>query len=610
MQHKIKGSLLASFSLLFSCFSFASIHEPSKLEHSAINQKIYDDPTWSALLHSVNNSTPIEDSSFILSTGNFTLKNELVATIRLLEKSSEASCQFPARRKFIIATLQLSQNKIIAPTCDEYLTFKKKAPAENISLIYATENISQPSSMMGHIMLKIEGINDSNIPVKHGVSYFTELNSLNIPLIIWESLVTGKIGYFQLSPFQATLNYYLNIEQRNVWEYKIDLSKDQLELFHNHLWELKKTKLKYLFNSYNCATFTKMLLRVARPDKISINNDWLSPIDIVKSTANAGIITQSKLTPSDKWQLRMLSSSVDPATTNSIVELVDSEREITINTKQKEKIYLASLLGKTYNKYNFINEKYDLEKWQSINNLIDKIMPIPENEFSLDLSQFKSPLKTPDDSQVSLGHKYFDNRHWINFKYLPASHAIEDDNRQFFNENELKLMELSILRNQSTGRIKLDSWTLYSAKSFIPWNQFTGGTSGQFSISAEQHWDDTLSPKLVANVYGGVGYTYSLTKDISTFAMMNMGLAGSSDGGYLYAEPEVGLYLYEIFDMKTFFSYKTIFNQQKAKHDQHLASVKHSILNLDRWSFILEYQERWNKSKSSTQYSANLKYQF
>ncbi|MFT6449951.1 MAG: hypothetical protein ACJAW8_002323 [Oleispira sp.] len=610
MREIIKGSLLASLLLLLSCCSFASTHVQSELEKIALKNQIHLSPTWEALLHSVDGSTPIKDPAFILSINEFTLKNELIETIRLFKKHPESSCNFPARRQFILSALKLSEDKIETPICAEYLTFKAKAPATNISLIYATENISQPSSMMGHIMLKIDGINDLNIPVEHGISYFTELNSLNVPVIMWESLISGKDGYFQVSPFHKILNHYLKTEQRNVWEFKIDLSDEQSELFHNHLWELKKTKLKYFFNSYNCATFTKMLLRVGRPDKITINNDWLSPIDIVKSASKSGIIVSSDFNPSDKWQLRMLSNAVNSATADNVMEFVDSGEKIVINLDDKKNTYLASLLGKTYNQYKFSNEKYDLKKWKSVNAAIDEFIPIKDNEYSLDLSKFKSPLKTPDDSQVSIGHKYFNHLHWVNFKYLPASHSMEDDNRQFFNENELKLMELSLLSNLDTGKLKIDSLTFYSAKSYIPWNQFTGGVSGHFSISAEQHWDDKLSPSLVGSIYGGAGYTFSLTKDINTYTMLNLGLAGSEYGGYLYAEPEFGFYLYEIFDMKTFFSFKKIYNQRKSKYEQNLISIKHSVLNLNKWSIFIEHERRWNESHSEVQYGLHIKYQY
>ncbi len=610
MRNIIKGSLMASFLLLLSPFSFSVSVDISELEQAAIKSEIYKHPTWAALLHTIDGLTQIQDPSFVLSKDNFSLQNELIATIRLLESNSKASCQFPARRQFILDTLNITSSTISKPVCKDYLIFKKKAPADYVSLIYATENISQPSSMMGHIMLKISGKNDKGLDVEHGVSYFTELNSFNVPVIIWESLVTGKNGYFQLSPFQEALNHYLNVEQRNVWEYKIDIAKNKKEVFHDHLWELKKTKLKYFFNSYNCATFTKMLLRVGNSNKVNIDSSWLSPIDIVKSSHQSKVISSSKLIPSDKWQLRMLSNTVNVETKNNILNIINSNGDHFTTPESPEDTYLTSVLGKTYNQYQFKKGAYDLERWRSIDATIEKIAPQGSQEFLLDLSQYKSPLKTPNDSQVSIGYRNLNDKNLLNIRLLPASHGIEDDNRQFFSENELKLMEISLLAQPETGDIKLDSWTLYSAKSYIPWNQFTGGTSGHFSIGAEQQSNDDLQSTLAGNIYGGVGYTLPVTKDFNIYGMMNIGLAISSIGGYFYTEPEVGLYLYEIFDMKTFFSFKKIYNQQKSKYEQNLISINHSAFILNQFSILAEYKHRWNKEKTNTQYGIHLKYQY
>lgn len=600
---------MASYLLFLSLASFASTANSSNLENIALNKKIHNDPTWSALLHIVDGKSAINDPDFILSHQNFSLKNELIESIRLLESIPKSRCKFPARRQFLVDSLNLSNDELKQPQCDDFFDFKNKAPANNISLIYATENISQPSSMMGHIMLKIDGINENGIPVEHGVSFFTELNSFNVPLIIWESLITGKNGFFQLAPFLPILEHYQHTEQRNVWEYKLNFTKAEKTLFHNHLWELKNTSLRYYFNSYNCATFTKMLLRVGNPHKVEINSRWLSPIDIVKSSYKANLLTSQTLTPSNKWQLQMLTDLIKPEIINHIRSFVDKDTPLTLETKNEEEAYLSALLGKTYNQYQFLNGQYNKEKWVSKNVTINKHIPV-SGQYSLDLSQYKNPLKTPNDSQVSFGYSMLNEQEWINLRYIPASHDIEDDNRQFFSENELKLMSFSLLSNKESGDIKLENWTLYSAKSYIPWNSLTGGVSGHFSIGAEQHRDIHLTPLLAGAVYGGAGYTYSLTKDINVFAMLNIGLGGSNSDGYFYGETEVGFYLYEIFDMKTFFNYKKIFNQKKTKYAQNVVEINQSIFTQGPWSLISEYEYRWNKLYEDTQYAIHLKYQF
>lgn len=612
MLYKVLGGLLASFSLSFSAFCYSSLLPANNVESLALNKEIYNHPTWEALVHVVGLKSAIDDKSFILSHDNFSLKNELIKTIRVLVGDQEVACRFPARRRFILSSLSLTSENLPEPNCEDYLTFKKKAPAREVSLVYASENLSQPSSMMGHVMLKMTGENDLGLQVEHGVSFFTNLDSFNVPKIIWDSLVMGKKGYFQVSPFQASLDYYLYEEQRNVWEYRLNFSQAQTELFQDHLWELKNTDLKYFFNSYNCATVTQMLLRVGDAQNIKVDNSWLSPIDVVKSISQTGSISQASVSPSSKWKIRMLSKTLDSSTVNKVATFVDDGNfKLEIDGQNTVESYLTAELAQAYNDFNVQSGEYTLDKWKGVNEDIKQYRVGKNDTYQLDLSDFKSPLKTPGDSQFSVGFRSLtDNKEWWNIKYLPASHAIEDDNSQFFSENELKLMEFSILINRETQETKIDSWTLYSARSNVPWDALTGGISGHFELGLEQHWNDQLESNLSSNFYGGAGYTYSLSRDISVFSMLNAGVGASSKGGYLYAEPEIGLYLYEIYNMKTFLSYKNIYNQQKSKYRQQLVSLTHSFLALNDWSIYVEFEKRWNKFDSVDQFGLHLKYQY
>ncbi len=611
MLHKIKGSLLASLLLFFSLFVDASIPVSSELETLALQKKLYDNPTWSALLHVVDSKTLIDDKNFILSIDDFSLKNELISTVRYLYKNNESSCRFPARRNFILSALGLPTDYIAEPNCADYISFKKKAPAKTISLIYASENLTQPSSMMGHVMLKMSGENSDGLSVDHGVSYFTQLNSFNVPMIIWDSLVTGKKGYFQVSPFQEKLDFYLNEEQRNVWEYKINVTDEQAVRFQDHLWELKSTELKYFFNSYNCATVTLLLLRVASAEKIMIQDSWLSPLDVVKAIHYSGVVANTQVNPSSKWRVRMLASALDNKKVRNVAQFVDNKgNALELNGYSATESYLSTELASAYNNYNAEMRRYDKDKWQGINGKIKLIRDQQSGSYELDLSNFKSPVKTPKDAQISLGYRHYLGDNWANIKYMPASHGIEDDNRQFFSENELKLMSMSILAKEDTGELKLESLTLYSARSDIPWDPLTGGVSGQFKLGLEQHWNDQLDPNLSAYVYGGVGYSYAVSRDVSLFSMISTGLGGASDGAYIYAEPEVGLYLYEVFNMKTIVTYKKIYNQQKAKYAQSMLSFKQTILGLNDWSVYGEYEKRWNTFYNVEQFGVHVKYQF
>ncbi|WP_459782668.1 lipoprotein N-acyltransferase Lnb domain-containing protein, partial [Photobacterium sp. R1] len=81
--------------------------------------------------------------------------------------------------------------------------------AKTISLAYASENLMSPSSFMGHTFIKLS---ENETDPGHAVSFFTEVDGFNLPKIMFDSLVVGKEGYFIVSPYQESLNFYKDIE--------------------------------------------------------------------------------------------------------------------------------------------------------------------------------------------------------------------------------------------------------------------------------------------------------------------------------------------------------------------------------------------------------------
>jgi hypothetical protein len=69
------------------------------------------------------------------------------------------------------------------------------------------------------------------------------------------------------------------------------------------------------------------------------------------------------------------------------------------------------------------------------------------NKVALDLTQYKDPLKTPQDSALGVALSVIDDETFLVMNMLPAAHHLYVDNRQFFSESELKITELSFPTN-------------------------------------------------------------------------------------------------------------------------------------------------------------------
>lgn len=100
--------------------------------------------------------------------------------------------------------------------------------------------------MMGHVFFKING-NYQNKERKNSVSFFTVIDTLNIPLLIYKSTISGMKGYFILSPYKNQISDYINKEERNIWEYKLKLTAEQKKINLLSFLGIKRYKYDLLF---------------------------------------------------------------------------------------------------------------------------------------------------------------------------------------------------------------------------------------------------------------------------------------------------------------------------------------------------------------------------
>ena len=122
-------------------------------DFQSLDQKsIHALPTWKALLHYKNKKFFHRDKKFLLSYSSPDLLKELNLTINLFIKDPLAKCRFPARYIFLKSHLEdkkLQSAAVLFKECKGFSTYLKKAPARDIQLVYAAQNILSSTSMMG-----------------------------------------------------------------------------------------------------------------------------------------------------------------------------------------------------------------------------------------------------------------------------------------------------------------------------------------------------------------------------------------------------------------------------------------------------------------------------
>ena len=522
---------------------------------AALQQQLYLNKTWQALLHVRSGKPSINDPKFILSLGQFSAKSEMVATLNAFKLAPDKTyCRFPARILFLSHYLPIDIEALdAAENCTEFKKYQRFVPFDNLNLVFASEVLSSASSMMGHTFLNAEGLNFKSNHVSHSISFFTEFSSFNPVKLIYDGLIGGMKGFFIVRPYLVDLKRYNDEEGRNVWSYQLTLDEYNKRLIKFHIWELKNLEIEYLFQSYNCATLTLYLLSIAEPELLTYERLYVSPMDVIKAANNVGMIENRKVNLATDWELNMLRQGMGVQLSTRFDQLFFMEKPVDLHELSKKERLLAGSYLKALKRQS--NQR---KEHKSVNsNFIDQIIAmLDDKEFSIDLTEFKDPLKSRQDSIISTEYIYENGESTLQLGFLPASHKLYGDNRQYFSESELKIAEIKLSANMENSNLSLESLTLYSVKSYIPTGEYAQQLSGEFYLGYHHVLDNKLEKTGVFELSGALGKTFRLHPDVVVYGMLGFGAVGNRKNSFFYAASKIGASISLVSDFKAIIDYR------------------------------------------------------
>jgi hypothetical protein len=455
---------------------------------------------------------------------------------------------------------QLDAPELPLDSCSDIVEFRQKAPLDEISLIFASETIAQPASMLGHAFLKFSGINEHGWEVSHAISFYTDIDTYNIPKLLFDSLVIGKKGFFSLSPYYEKQQRYVDEEQRNVWEYPLTLDKFQKELFRLHIIELKQTHLTYFFQKYNCATVLNFILALSGKT-IPESGGWVTPLDVIKNAHQAGLINDVQVITPSRWLYRALATQVGAKEQQSIREQIKLGNVADLDMSGSDQAYVQLEFARAYNQYAYLVNGLSKDIWLANEHSIKEAETQNFLGKSLSADDRYNPLNTPGDSQVSYATQSDEIGQSFVLTLLPISHTLSDDNRNYANETSLQLFAVSFRLRFQHVRPELDRFTLFDMQSLMPYDEVTGGVSGRFHIAIEPQQDKNLEASHVLTTSGAIGLTKRITQDVDTYSLVGGGLGITGRRSYIYTTLEAGAILREVWNMKTLLSVVRTDNQ-------------------------------------------------
>ena len=276
-----------------------------------------DEREWRLLLHTEpgDDVSAADSPSFFLSPeGKHDPEAELFADIAAFlapigdNLDGTPYCTFPARFRYLDGKLGLVARGAPTPECPAYIKWRTFLAPTGLTMIFASAFLNSPASMFGHTMMRIEkGDAQGNALLSTIINYAAYPTTTNPFAYTVLGLTGGFPGRFSALPYYVKVQEYSNMEARDLYEYPLALTDDEIDRLLMNVWELDQTHFDYFFLSENCSYHLLSLLEVARPS-LHLREHFPAhaiPIDTMKVVLDqVGLASPPVFRPSATLQMK------------------------------------------------------------------------------------------------------------------------------------------------------------------------------------------------------------------------------------------------------------------------------------------------------------------
>ncbi|HET6150183.1 MAG TPA: DUF4105 domain-containing protein [Polyangia bacterium] len=184
-------------------------------------------------------------------------------------------CRFPARYAWLKRELAIdgpgeggapAAAQLIDQPCPLLDTWRTGISAEAVTLVYATAFLNSPASMYGHTFLRVSrATGEGNPLLDYVINFAADVDTRNGLVYAVRGLTGSFPGRFFVMPYYVKVQEYSNMESRDLWEYELSFSREQVQRMVLHAWETRTTYFDYFFFDENCSYELLTLLEVADP---------------------------------------------------------------------------------------------------------------------------------------------------------------------------------------------------------------------------------------------------------------------------------------------------------------------------------------------------------
>lgn len=302
---------------------------PSLPASQEVLQGLSKHPQWQHLLFYKDGKGEVISPNFYLTMPlggkrlNIDPYQELLYTLQHRD-DVRTVCRYPAR--FFWLKKQLPELSIDLSHCPNHIQ-----DTQQMSMILVSSYLKNPASTFGHVLIKTDA--KPNEPSAHLLS-----DSYNFGASIPANengvmyALKGLFGRYQASFAKADFftqdAVYSQNEQRDMWEYVLNLDEFSQKLLSYHLQEASQAKFSYYFIKQNCGYRSGELLELISDLKTTERvGGWYAPEFVFDTLMRdkSDLVAHVRYIPSEQTQVRELFVQL-PADAQQVVNaFIDKE---------------------------------------------------------------------------------------------------------------------------------------------------------------------------------------------------------------------------------------------------------------------------------------------
>lgn len=232
---------------------------------------------WRVLLHDHRNllggfTSEVDGPAFFYAAnGKHDPRAELDATLaRFFDPPTgdpeveHPQCRFPARYRFLKGRLAFDPQRLPEQPCPRLDRWLAGLNTTRVVMVFPSAYLNNPASMYGHTFLRLDNPDRPDL-LDYSVNYAAIVGEDAGLLYALRGVFGMYEGQFGLWPYYVKVQEYGELENRDIWEYTLNLTSPQVARLLAHLWELKDTYFDYYFFKENCSYALLGLLEAADP---------------------------------------------------------------------------------------------------------------------------------------------------------------------------------------------------------------------------------------------------------------------------------------------------------------------------------------------------------